>query len=445
MPDYISLSPDLITINRSDRQRTVIVVDDLKESISRIGQLQPIIITRDHVLIAGERRLQACTELNIPVHARYFDTLSSLEASIIELEENLRRSELAWQDEVKALAKIHSLYCQLNSDWNQIKTASAIGCTEFLISRALQVHEKLDLPDIASAPSLVNAYNQILRTSSRKADKIFTQLLEDSSKAFQDVIKPKADGPSPQEEAPKSTGPDLTYSSLVENVSFLEWAPAYSGPKFNFLHCDFPYGKNVFRAGKFLGPNSNTQETYDDSPDIYWNLLTCLGNNLDRLLSKNAHVMFWFAMTHYQQTLELLESFGLTVLPYPLLWLKSDNSGVAPDPRRGPRQIYETSFLCWRGDRPICKVVSNGYAGPIDNSIHPSAKPAPMLTHFFTMLVDETTRMLDPTAGSGTALRAALDLKAEFVQGLELDPMHASNANDQLRKAHIMRALSART
>jgi DNA modification methylase len=145
-------------------------------------------------------------------------------------------------------------------------------------------------------------------------------------------------------------------------------------------------------------------------------------------------------MQYYETTIKLLEmTAGLTVNPYPLVWLKSDNAGIAPDPRRTPRQIYETALLCHRGERPIVRIVANAVAHPTEKSLHPSTKPEPVLQHFFTMLVDNTTRILDPTCGSGTALRVAEALGAEFVYGLDVDAEHVDNASVALRKARIRR------
>ena len=38
------------------------------------------------------------------------------------------------------------------------------------------------------------------------------------------------------------------------------------------------------------------------------------------------------------------------------------------------------------------------------------------------MFVDESTRLLDPTCGSGNAVRIAEDMGAQSVLGLEIDP-----------------------
>jgi DNA modification methylase len=57
-----------------------------------------------------------------------------------------------------------------------------------------------------------------------------------------------------------------------------------------------------------------------------------------------------------------------------------------------------------------------------------------MLEFFFRMLVDDGTRMLDPTAGSGSALRAAKKLGAKQVLGLEVNPEFAENARRGLEE-----------
>jgi predicted RNA methylase len=48
------------------------------------------------------------------------------------------------------------------------------------------------------------------------------------------------------------------------------------------------------------------------------------------------------------------------------------------------------------------------------------------------MCVDSTTRLLDPTCGSGSALRAAKSLGASAVLGLERDASYADEARRSL-------------
>jgi DNA modification methylase len=155
-------------------------------------------------------------------------------------------------------------------------------------------------------------------------------------------------------------------------------------------------------------------------------------------------MIFWFSMKHYYHTLDFFHKFmpSLSINPFPLIWMKSDNKGILPDHKRGPRQIYETALLCSRGDRYIINAVANAYHGPTDREHHPSTKPEPMLKHFFQMLVDENTRLLDPTCGGGSALRAAESLGAKFVFGIEESSDFVVSARQALKRSRVLRKLS---
>jgi DNA modification methylase len=108
----------------------------------------------------------------------------------------------------------------------------------------------------------------------------------------------------------------------------------------------------------------------------------------------------------------------------PLIWHCSDSSGLAPDPRREPRRTYEWALKITLGDRPLAKLKDASFAYPrnSDSKLHRSQKHRPVLEHFMSMFVDASTKMLDPTCGSGMSVLAAHMLKAESVLGLELDP-----------------------
>lgn len=108
----------------------------------------------------------------------------------------------------------------------------------------------------------------------------------------------------------------------------------------------------------------------------------------------------------------------------PLIWHCSDNSGLMPDPKREPRRTYEWALKITLGDRPLAtaKAASFAYPRNADSKLHRSQKHRAVLEHFMGMFVDTSTKMLDPTVGSGTSVLTAHMLKAQSVLGLELDP-----------------------
>lgn len=431
-----------IKVDRAKRQRQPgeeLDTTDIDDSIRLRGVYQPIIIDRQMELVAGERRLCSSIKVGLPdIPVRFVDELTEVERQIIELEENLRRADLHWRDEVRSVQVIHNLYEGLNRDWNQEKTALALGMTSSLVSHYIRVAKELANPRIADAPGFKAALNILARVNDRAVADIVSSVMEAGIKVLQPTVQ---SGPILATPAlPPVT--QLAAEESVLQANFFEWAPQYKGPKFNLLHCDFPFGIQVF-GGDWSGRQAGG--TYDDRPEIYWALIECLGQNIDRLLSHSAHVIFWFSMDFYIETKEALRKAlpSIEFQNFPLLWHKTDNVGIMPDPKRQPRRIYETALLGSRADRLLVKSVSNIYGAPTDKTHHPHTKPVPVLNHFLQMVVDEHTRLLDPTCGGGSALRSAEGLGAASVLGLELDTEHCASARSALRQFRILRSVKS--
>ena len=85
-------------------------ISSLAESMKHFGQISPIVISSDKVLIAGGRRLEAARSLgwsNInAVIAEITDELTMLE---YEREENIQRIDFTMTEEETAAQKIHEL------------------------------------------------------------------------------------------------------------------------------------------------------------------------------------------------------------------------------------------------------------------------------------------------------------------------------------------------
>jgi ParB family chromosome partitioning protein len=85
-------------------------VSSLADSLKHFGQINPIVITNDNVLIAGERRLEAAKSLGWrtinAVVAEFPDTLSKLE---YEVEENIQRRDFNTEEIAEATRRIYRL------------------------------------------------------------------------------------------------------------------------------------------------------------------------------------------------------------------------------------------------------------------------------------------------------------------------------------------------
>lgn len=423
----ISISEVVVDPERQRRSFDEAALKDLADSIQRHGVLQPIILREGNLLVAGERRLRASKlagQSSIPFIR--FEQLSALEARIIELEENVKRENLTWQEQTEAIKSLHESFSAATPEWTLEKTAAAIGFSVAHISKFITVAEaaKAD-PKLMQASGISSAYNFVSRQRERAAETELAKLMVSEA----------------VEEAPSSVVilPKEEPFSIIQG-NFLTWEPGV-GTLFNLLHCDFPYGVDMGTAN--LQTSSKLWEKYGDEEATYFQLIERLGEFQKLYVAPSAHMIFWFSMKFYRETVTSLESLGWTVDPFPLVWHKSDNKGLLPDPQRGPRRVYETALLCSRGDRKIVRPVANTISAPTNKSdaIHISEKPDAVVSHFLTMLVDQSTSLFDPTAGGGSAIGAAKRLGAERAVGLELSASHVAAAQARLLRGTAVDAL----
>ena len=109
-------SKSVESIMLEPRQRTTLTgIDELADSIRRNGLINPIVVTLDGVLVAGERRLAAVRSLGwTDISVQYAEDLDPLALQLIELEENTKRTDLDWKDQCNAVARYHELRSSTN-------------------------------------------------------------------------------------------------------------------------------------------------------------------------------------------------------------------------------------------------------------------------------------------------------------------------------------------
>jgi ParB/RepB/Spo0J family partition protein len=458
--DITWLSVDSLWVERDARQRSKVDTKGLVESVRDRGILHPLIVRpasgpaegQCWLLVAGERRWTAARELGHQlVPCRQWGDLSPVEARIVELEENIKREDLDWRDLVRGVEDIHISYGVMNRGQTMEQTGEAMGIHKSTISQMLRVARSISDPAIKDCDSYKSAYNTLTRRDERQAaaqEQSISDLLDApvpqglSGSAAIAAAAQVQDAKMAEHRGP-AVGPKLAIPAArsILHESFLQWAPRYDGPKFNLIHCDFPYGIGVF-AGPQMAASGHQ---YADDEDTYFRLLRCLCANMDRLCAHKAHLMFWYSEKHGQVTRQLFRELAPDWLfqPFPLIWVKSDNSGIAADSRQSPRHVYETCAMATRGARPIVRIVGDAYSAPSDRRLHVSAKPVPVLSHFMTMLVDEHTTLLDPTCGSGNALQAAERLGARYTLGLEIDEQQVGIARAELGKFRTLRGMES--
>lgn len=463
-----------VVVDREVRQRTTIKdLEQLCASIERDGLIHPITIHEDGRLVAGERRLEAHRRLGLPfIRAQVFERLKPADAYRIELQENLARKNLPWQDECRAVLVYHNMKRIVNREqWTNQGTATDLGISKSAAQRYLTVAEYLSDAEVMGAASMDGALNLIRGRAERATAAAAARGIEVATAhvAISKTATPEALTAHLSTMLTLDASGDFAESvtddsmfgaieagriaelSLQENIvaevanqgmspiitgSFIEWAEAYDGPKFDLLHVDFPYGKDYAGSNTRKTGRAHIVPTYADSPDIMWELVETLLTWQDNLVYDVAHLMFWFDMQFYQPLVDTFSNSGWKLVqPHPLIWHKP-YQGVASDTKRRPRHTYETALLFSRGDRKLSRLDQDVFVGRTDSDekLHINQKPQDMLRHFLGMLVDHNTTVLDPTCGSGSALAAALQLGSPRVLGVELDPENADVARHLVKR-----------
>lgn len=416
------VSIDTIEIPEDRQRREFSGIEDLADSLKRIGLINPITLEGTR-LIAGHRRLLAAKHLGwTEIPANQLSDLDELRRTLIELEENVKRHQLTWQEEADAIAKYHRLMREVNSakaaeveadtegkaaDWTLDKTAEALGVSRDTVRRAELIHDNIEDPKVKAATSIRQAASIIERRHHRRRENELARLLSDDDDEHSHL-----DG-------------------VAQVADFTEWVKTYKGSRFSFIHCDFPYGIGHTESAQ---GNSALWDSYqDDSPELFKRLLDTFLTNQDRFIYETAHCMFWFSFKHFRYIEDRFREAGWTpIFSAPLIWHKTDNRGILSDPTRAPRNVGEYAMVFQRGDRRLVEARSNIHGVPSNKQHHGSEKPVSMLRYFLKMFIDETTEVFDPTCGAGGALRIAAEFKASRILGLDIEPKNVETANQLL-------------
>ncbi len=143
----LTLPLNEITIEERQRQDYG-DIDDLAASLKQYGLIQPVVISQDRRLIAGGRRCAAATKLGwTSIDVVYRETLTQDELFELELEENVRRKDLSWQERCLNIAKIHFIkYSGSYSNgtqWGQRETGALLNMSLGAVNQCLTVASEL--------------------------------------------------------------------------------------------------------------------------------------------------------------------------------------------------------------------------------------------------------------------------------------------------------------
>lgn len=404
----IPISEILIT-NRQRRHFDEKAITALANSISKKGLLHPVVLQNDaKTLVCGERRCRAVDSIYelfgdithdehpVPEGSVPFVTLGELSPDDLieaELEENILREDLTWQEEADAIAKLHEIRVGQIPNQTYKDTAEELagkevtGRAQTNVRNAVIVAEYLSDPDVAKAKSTKEA----LKIISKKKQQVLTNQLAEQ---FDIAATPH----------------------IFNNGDFRDFSHFIETGSVDLILTDPPYGINADQFGDM----ADATHGYADSPEYFKEILADFITEAGRVTKASAHLYIFCDPRWVSHIQASLTTAGWDVWPVPLIWNKGN--GMLPRPDFGPRRTYETIIYAIKGDRPVTAVYPDVITVPgLSAPRYGAEKPVELYENLIRRSCRPGDLVWDAFAGTGPIFPAANRLSVRAV-GTELSP-----------------------
>lgn len=379
-------------------------------------------------LVAGERRLRAIKDLHVlsipfrcngaPVPPGLVPTvtlgeLTPIAALEAELEENVQRVDLSWQERSTALARLAEVRAEQAalagnapptvSDLAIEVRGSSKGDYRENTRRELILARHLDNPEVAKAKSVDEAFKLLLRQEqTRKNELLAEQYGRDFTSETHTLRHGDATGLL-------ATLPPSSYDVLIT---------------------DPPYGIGADEFGDSGGRTAGAHQ-YDDGDEALELSMKLIFEWAPRVLKPESHIYVFCDIDRFSDWCETLRGAGFKPFRTPLVWHKP-NGVRAPWPEQGPLRRYELIAYAVRGNRPVLKLAGDVLTFPVDNNLgHRAQKPVALYQELLSRSARPGDAVLDPFAGTGPVFPAAHALKLRAT-GFEIDPAFYAIARTRL-------------
>lgn len=426
MTDFIARTQIHIAANRQRREFLPGELNELADSIRANGLLQALVLRREgerFILVAGERRLRAITDIyDLGGHFTYggepvppgtvpyvsLGTLSPLAAWEAELEENLRRVDLTWQERALATTRLLEL--------RQAQAEDVDGPAPTVYDIAREVREKPGVPNAELGSAYTETRNEL----------IVSKFLDDKEVAAAPSLKEAFKILKKREERIQNAALTETLGRSFTSAQHtllcgdsLEWMAAAPADQFGVILTDPPYGMNAHEFGD-SGMAAAGSHFYEDSYETWDAIMQVFCRESYRLAAPSAHAYVFCDLDRFLELRERMREVGWKVFRTPLIWHNPDGYR-APWPDKGPQRSYELILFASKGDRPVTQMKSDVLEYRRDPQVgHPAQKPVALLLDLLKRSLRPGDSVFDPFMGSGSTPAACQELRVPCT-GIEMD------------------------
>ena len=254
-----------IVINSRKRKLNQDKVKELAESMKLIGQLEPIMITSDNVLLAGWHRVEAAKLLGWEeIKAELFEG-NELERELVEIDENLMRNDLTVLEQGEHLARRQELVGfgrggDRRSNYNDysLKTTSEIakeiGLSEQSVYKRMQAARNI-VPEVKEAirdTEIANSTTQLLQLARLTPDKqIEVMNYLDGEKPLSKAIQESKKRLIEQVQEERRNTKEITRATIYHDDCY-NFLNRFESKSVDLLITDPPYSTDVKDLPEFL-------------------------------------------------------------------------------------------------------------------------------------------------------------------------------------------------
>lgn len=487
------MTPNLIpisTILLGDRQRIDHSnTDGLKESLFQYGTIEPIILEpvseNSYRLIAGGRRLRFLQELGHETlyHGSVYDAarpgfvlgreLSKDELHELELEENIRRKAMTWQEKALATANLHSLktirFGSEGKKWTQRLTGEmfglSLGKVQYSLALAGELRNK-------TSPlwAMESAFDGVRWLAQQEENKALAELARRQAVASAAHIETEDD-------LNLSLSDDPPDAKELARVQYL------SNPHNDPQDFDAYYGsrQQVIAPKVYLTPRIHLGDCLSfmsERPNVFDHIITDPPYAIDMGMLKQDHLgmqnidtvagehevlanhgllfnfieraysslkdrgflVLWCDYSMWQQLYEWTTRIGFAVQRWPVVWVKSYmpmNSAA----QYNFHKTTEIAMICRKGNATLVKAPCMGHIIAShdeykDQMSHPFVKPFAVWKHLVEAVSLEGQLIYDPFAGHGSGPISFLRLNRNYMAS-EVNPTHYNHLMENLKKYYL--------
>lgn len=450
-------------------------IDGLAESIARLGLIQPIVLNREsdgsYSLLAGGRRLTAILALGWEwlEHGKgfvYKTELSPAARLELELEENVQRLDMTWQERAVSIRQIHSLKCQVSAEegdeWGHDETGKLLNMARSHVSNILRVAREIELgnTEVIAASGVREALTTILKQKENEGlaylakQNLAQQYLPVKDAATSPTQRAEGETPAEYEERIERLGDEgdeqreaneLSPEETIHPVESIQISNRFLNTDcLKFLRSipddgldahtlsDPPFAidmDNIQQAGGGMNIES-VRETHD--VDKNKSLLCDFIEELFRATKPGKYAVLFCDPQHWEWLRSFAEKVGWKTQRWPLVWTKLHQCQNM-SAQYNFTKATEFALVLRKGDAMLAQAAPRNWMDASNIIVkrllpdHPFVKPFDLWQWiaFKIALAGET--IYEPFMGRGSMPLALLDVGYRVI-GTEIDEQHYNSA-----------------